>query len=142
MSLTSIHPSSVRTSNKDRIACPVWSNLKSRRCPYLQNEVKVKNLGWQETEDRGCEGRGKDRREKEERRERRERERGKTNSPNPWHEDCGSRNVASLQQLSPGRVQTNLKLSHALTPIHTNVIAEPQWTVLGSVRREQLQRRE
>ena len=49
----------------------------------------MKNLGWQETEDRGCEGRGKDRREKEERRERRERERGKTKT----HQTLGTRIV-------------------------------------------------
>ena len=72
----------------------------------------------------------------------RRRKRGKTiDVPNPWHKDCGSGNVASLQELSSSCVQTDLELSHTLFPLHTKVITEPQWTVLGSVCREHLQGR-
>ena len=72
----------------------------------------------------------------------RRRKRGKTiDVPNPWHKDCGSGNVASLQELSSSCVQTDLELSHTLFPLHTKVITEPQWTVLGSVCRENLQGR-
>ena len=71
-----------------------------------------------------------------------EEEGGKTiNLPNPWHKDCGSGNVASLQKLSSSCVQTDLELSHTLVPLHTKVITEPQWTVLGSVCGENLQGR-